>query len=103
MVMKSQARRMARPLQVYVDDVELKRLEAWSKKRGWTKSQAVRAALSALTREETSDPLLAASGMIHGLPKDLSANIDRALQETFVATPAARTKKSRARRRLRRR
>jgi hypothetical protein len=93
---------MPRPLQVYIDDADLERLEAWSKKRGWTKSQAVRAALRALTRNEVRDPLLAASGMIHGLPAGLSANIDRALQETFVAKPAAQAQKSRTRRGLRR-
>jgi hypothetical protein len=93
---------MARPLQVYVDELELRRLEAWSKRRGCTKSQAVRMALRALTRAEERDPLLAASGMIQGLPSDLSMNIDRALEESFVASPPAQTKKDRASRRLRR-
>ena len=100
--MRQQNRGMARPLQVYIDDSELERLEAWSKQRGWTKSQAVRAALRALTRGPVRDPLLAASGMIAGLPPDLSANIDRAIEETFVATPAAQAKKPRTRRRIRR-
>ena len=100
--MKSRTALMPRPLQVYVDDIDLERLEAWSKKRGWTKSQAVRAALRALTREDVRDPLLAASGMIQGLPSDLSANIDRALEETFVAKPTAQAKKARAPRRVRR-
>ena len=93
---------MARPLQVYIDDADLERLEAWSKKRGWTKSQAVRVALRALTREDSHDPLLAASGMIQGLPADLSASIGRALEETFVARPAPQAKKARRRRGLRR-
>ncbi|HMI90642.1 MAG TPA: ribbon-helix-helix protein, CopG family [Polyangiales bacterium] len=92
---------MARPLQVYVDDADLERLEAWSKKRGWTKSQAVRAALRALTREDAGDPLLSASGMIAGLPPDLSTKIDRAIEETFIATPASQAKKTRPRRGLR--
>lgn len=92
---------MGKPLQVYLDDADLARLEALSKKRGWTKSQAVRIALRALTDPGPSDPLLAGSGMIHGLPADLSASIDRALQETFVAKPIAKAKKSRARRGLR--
>lgn len=73
-----------------------------AKKRGWTKSQAVRVALRALTRAEERDPLLAASGMIQGLPSDLSANIDRALEESFVAIPSAQTQKGQASRRLRR-
>jgi hypothetical protein len=102
MFMRLHTESMARPLQVYVDENELKQLEAWSKKRGWTKSQAVRAALRALTRAEVDDPLLAASGMIQGLPADLSANVDRAIEETFVATPASQAKKSRPRRSLRR-
>jgi hypothetical protein len=100
--MKRHALRMAKPLQVYVDDADLERLEAWSKARGWTKSQAVRAALRALTREQASDPLLGASGMIHGLPADLSANVDRALEETFIAKPATRAKRRQAARRVRR-
>jgi hypothetical protein len=41
---------MKRPLQVYLDEVDLARLETWSRERGWTKTQAVRAALRALTR-----------------------------------------------------
>lgn len=93
---------MARPLQVYVDELELARLEAWARERGWTKSQAIRVALRALTGGADQDPLLSASGMIQGLPADLSANFDRALEETFVV---AQKKTSRARpskRRLRR-
>jgi hypothetical protein len=81
---------MARPLQVYVDDTELKRLEVWSRARGWTKSQAVRAAIRALTRSgERVDPLLLASGMIEGLPPDCSERFDRYLEETFVAEERA--------------
>jgi hypothetical protein len=101
-IMNRQTFRMPRPLQVYVDELDLQRLEAWSKKRGCTKSQAVRMALRALTRAEERDPLLAASGMIQGLPSDLSVNVDRALEESFVAPPSAQAKKSRASRRLRR-
>jgi hypothetical protein len=86
---------MPRPLQVYVDEGELERLEAWSRERGWTKSQAIRAALRALTGGASRDPLLGASGMIQGLPPDLSESFDLALQETFVVAPK---KSSRARR-----
>ena len=100
--MRQQTTIMPRPLQVYVDDLELERLEAWSKKRGWTKSQAVRVALRALIRAEEGNSLLAASGMIQGLPSDLSANIDRALEESFVAISPAQTQKDSASRRLRR-
>jgi hypothetical protein len=80
---------MNRPLQVYLDRDELERLEAWVRRRGWTKSQAVRAALRALTRSADEDPLLAASGMVDGLPPDLSRQLDRYLAQTFVAEPRA--------------
>jgi hypothetical protein len=80
---------MSRPLQVYLDETELEKLDAWARRRGWTKSQAIRAAVRALTRSEQSDPLLAASGMIDGLPRDCSEQFDRSITETFVAeTPA---------------
>jgi hypothetical protein len=80
---------MARPLQVYLDDKDLDRLEAWARDRGWTKSQAIRVAVRALTRKPADDPLLGLSGDIDGLPADLSASFQRYLDETFVAeTPA---------------
>ena len=57
--------------------------------RGWTKSQAIRVAVRALTRKPADDPLLGLSGDIDGLPADLSASFQRYLDETFVAeTPA---------------
>lgn len=84
---------MSRPLQVYVDERELAQLEAWSRDRGWTKSQTIRVALRALTSPVDEDPLLAASGTIHGLPPNLSAQVGRALQETFVATSKPRVRK----------
>jgi hypothetical protein len=79
---------MTKPLQVYMDEHELERLEIWARARGWTKSQAVRAAIRALTREREEDPLLTACGMIEGLPADLSEHVDRYLEETFVAEKA---------------
>lgn len=88
---------MRRPLQVYLDQTELEKLEAWARSRGWTKSQAIRAAVRALTRSEQSDPLLAASGMIDGLPRDCSAQFDRYLTETFVAETRAPYRKGRRR------
>ena len=85
-----------KPLQVYVEDDELARLEAWSRQRGMTKSQALRAAIRALTRPPEEDPLLSLSGMVHDrLPPDCSEQFDRYLQETFVAEPAASYKKRR--------
>jgi len=80
---------MTRPLQVYLDEEDLARLETWARQRRWTKSQAIRAAVRALTRQPVEDPLLELSGDIDGLPADLSGNFQRYLDETFVAeTPA---------------
>jgi hypothetical protein len=80
---------MARPLQVYLEEQDLARLEAWARERGWTKSQAIRAAVRALTRRPAEDPLLELSGDIDGLPADLSEQFDRYFDETFVAKPRA--------------
>ena len=88
---------MIRPLQIYLEDADFARLERWAKERGWTKSQAVRAALRALTRVPEEDPLLSASGMIDSLPEDLSDQIDRYLQETFVAEKRSPYRKARHR------
>lgn len=75
---------MDRPLQVILEDRDYRELSAWAKQRGWTKSQAVRVAIRALTQPRESRGLLAASGFIDGLPGDLSAHFDRYLEETFV-------------------
>ena len=75
---------MSVPLQVYLDDGDFERLDAWARKRGWTKSQAVRAAIRALTRERAAEPLLEMSGMIDGLPADLAESFDRYLDDTFL-------------------
>lgn len=80
---------MSKPLQVYLEQEDLDRLEAFARERGWTKSQAVRVAVRALTRPPASDPLLGLSGDIDGLPPDLSREFDRHLNETFVAEPPA--------------
>ncbi len=89
---------MSKPLQVYVEEADLKRLEAFAKARGWTKSQAIRAAIRAITREPNEDPILELSGDIEGLPADLSEHFHDYLNETFVAESPARY---RARRRSR--
>ena len=88
---------MNKPLQIYMDERELELLEDWARKRGWTKSQAVRTAIHALTRTREKDSLLGASGMIDGLPEDLSARIDDYLEESFVAEKAASTYRKRPR------
>jgi hypothetical protein len=95
---------MERPLQVYLEEADLARLEAWARERGWTKSQAVRLAIRALTRSPAEDPLLSASGMIDGLTADASQHFDRYLAETFVAEKSARyrTRERRPRKALRR-
>jgi hypothetical protein len=80
---------MTRPLQVYLEEADLERLDAWAEQRGWTKSQAVRAAVRALTRPPGEDPVLALSGMVlEGLPADASEQFDRYLQQTFVGEDA---------------
>jgi hypothetical protein len=93
----------AKPLQVYLDAADLGRLEAWSRKRGWTKSQTVRAAIRALVRSPEEDPLLALGGMIadDGLPSDVSERFDHYLDQTFVAESSPRYGR-RARSRVRR-
>ena len=77
----------ARPLQVFLEKDDLERLEKWARARGWTKSQAIRAAVRALTREPVADPLLDLSGDLDGLPADVSENFGRHLDQTFVAEP----------------
>ena len=60
-------------------------------------SQAVRLAIRALTRPGNEDPILMASGMVDGLPPDLSDQLDRYLAGTFVAEPRARYRTRRPR------
>jgi hypothetical protein len=88
---------MMKPLQVYLEDADFERLDQWANKRGMSKSQAVRMALRALTHIPKEDPLLSASGMIEGLPKDLSENVDRYLQETYIAENNSLYRKNRKR------
>ena len=89
---------MSRPLQVYLDDRDLERLEQYARERGWTKSQTVRVAVRVLTRREADDPILDLAGDIDGLPPDMSENFDKYLNETYVAESRA---PYRARRRTR--
>ncbi|MGH7821300.1 MAG: CopG family transcriptional regulator [Candidatus Binatia bacterium] len=96
---------MAKPLQVYLDDEDLLGLERWAKARGWTKSQAVRVAVRALTRPKEKDGILELAGMIDGLPEDASEDFDRYLNETYVVSerqPAYGRGRRSARRRVRR-
>jgi hypothetical protein len=84
-----------KPLQVLVAEDELERLERWSKGRGWTKSQTIRFAIRALTNDKG---IMSASGLIEGLPEDLSRSIDAYLAEAHVAVPAPRRRGTRAKR-----
>jgi hypothetical protein len=93
---------MTKPLQVYLDEDELKRLETFARARGWTKSQTIRAAIRALTRRPGEDPVLELSGDVEGLPPDLSENFNRYLNETFVAEPSPTYRARRPRKPVRR-
>lgn len=88
---------MKRPLQVYLDAEELRRLTAWSRERGVTKSEAVRVALRGLTREPNEDPLLGLIGICEG-PADASERLDHYLNESLIAERAPAYRKSRSRR-----
>lgn len=93
---------MSHPLQVYLDDAEFNSLTAWAKSRGWTMSHAVRVALKALTRPTLEeDPLLAASGMVEGLPPDMSARFDEYLGLSYVAEPVIAYGQTKPKRRAR--
>jgi hypothetical protein len=89
-----------KPLQVYLSEAELQRLSTWAERKGWTKSHAVRVAIRALVRstDREKNAFLSSSGMITGLPSDLSENFDAYLNETFVAeSPASyRARRSRS-------
>jgi hypothetical protein len=92
-----------KPLQVYLDEAELARLDVWARERRMTKSDAVRVAIRALTHGADEDPLLSLSGMVRDrLPQDCSAHFDRYLQETFVAEAPGPYRRRRTRARVRR-
>ncbi len=98
---------MSHALQVYLDDSDFQALDAWVRERGCTLSQAVRLALRALTHQAGADPLLAASGMVDGLPSDLSQRFDDYLANTYASEPLAtyvrtKPKRPRARKAVRR-
>jgi hypothetical protein len=86
---------------VYLEADDLERLESFARERGWTKSQAIRVAVRALTRQAGGHPLLELSGDIDGLPPDMSREFDRYLNETFVAEPPT-TYRARRRKTVRR-
>ena len=93
---------MQKPLQVYLDEDDLTRLEAFARARGWTKSQTIRIAIRALTRRPAEDPVLDLSGDVDGLPPDLSENFNRYLNETFIAEPSPKYRARRPRKTVRR-
>ena len=79
-----------KPVQVYFPEPELSRLESWARRRGVTKSQAVRAAVRMLTQSPEEDPILALSGLVDLGPADLSERVDEYLEETHVAEGSPR-------------
>lgn len=89
-----------KPLQLYMEETDLERLDAWACERGMTKSDAVRMAIRALTSQRSADPLLSLAGIVRDdLPADVAENFDRYLQETFVAeAPASYRRRPRPRR-----
>lgn len=95
---------MGRPIQVYLDEADLSRLDRWARERGWTKSRAIRLAIRALTRPRADDPILELSGMFEGLPSDVSEHFDRHLDQTYVAehAPPYGIRRARTKARLRR-
>lgn len=93
---------MQKPLQVYLDEDDLTRLEAFARARGWTKSQTIRIAIRALARRPAEDPVLDLSGDVDGLPPDFSENFNRYLNETFVAEPSPKYRARRPRKTVRR-
>lgn len=92
---------MKRPLQVYVEEAELEALDRWATERGWTKSEAVRAAVRALTRGASQDPILDLEGMVQsGLSVDATERFEEHLSATFVAERGpAYERRSRSRKR----
>jgi hypothetical protein len=95
---------MRRPVQIYLEEADLDRLDRWARERGWTKSRAIRLAVRTLTRPAADDPVLELSGMLEGLPADLSEHFDRYLNATYVAEDGRtyRAKRSASKPRLRR-
>jgi len=81
---------MSKPLQIYLDETEMQRLEAFATARGWSKSQTIRAAIRALTQPPGLDPVLELSGDLDGLPPDLSERFNHYLDETYVAETQGR-------------
>jgi hypothetical protein len=92
-----------KPVQVYLDDHVARQLDTFARQRGWTKSETIRVAVSALTSQQQDDPLLKLSGMVRNLPEDLSSHVDRYLAETFDAQTQKSQAGARGRPRARRR
>lgn len=92
-----------KPIQVYLEDGDFGRLEAWARENHMTKSEALRLAVRALTRRRGGDdPVLSLSGVLEDdLPANVAERFDDYLQETFVGESAAeygRRRRPRARR-----
>jgi hypothetical protein len=88
-----------KPVQVYFAEPEIDRLEAWARRRGVTKSDAIRAAVKALVRDRDDDPLLHLSGIADLGTADLSERVDEYLAGTHVGegrAPYRRRRRGRA-------
>jgi hypothetical protein len=84
---------MARPIQVYLNELDLERLELWAKEHGLTKSQAVRQAIRLATKTPAQDPILDLIGVFDGWPSDVSSRVDHYLNQADLAE--RKTKSSR--------
>src|SRR5262245_1058790 len=95
---------MAQPLQVFLDEADIRGLERWARQRGWSKSQAIRAAVRALTGKPPDESVLELSGALAALPADGRARFPRYLDETYVAESPApcRTRRRRSAKPVRR-
>jgi len=91
-----------KPVQVYFPEPEAARLDAWARRRGVTKSDAVRAAVKLLTRSEDDDPVLGLAGLADLGAADLSERVDEYLAGTHVGEGGAKYRRRRGRAALRR-
>ena len=84
---------MERPIQVYLDDHDRERLDAWAKEHGWTKSQAIRQAIRLATKAPAQDPILGLVGIFDGWPRDVSTRVDHYLNQAYGAERKAKSAK----------
>jgi hypothetical protein len=88
---------MARPMQVYLNELDFERLELWAKEHGLTKSQAVRQAIRLATKAPAQDPILDLIGVFDGWPSDVSSRVDHYLNQADLAERKTKSPKRPAR------